>query len=137
MGYQFSGFFVKDTKPDQINSLDEIEGIKLVEKPFKGIGISVPKFKSKDPSDDELFKLANDIGLTPKMEWMFIVYECFGGQMDYLFGYINKNNETIGPVQESAWDKLESAYIEFMHSFGIGKNKALKFEPFERGFFCE
>ena len=135
MSFQFSGFFVKKRVPRDINKHKDVEKVVAIDKPFSGVGISVPKFISKDPTQDELLALASNLGITDGLDWMFIVYECFGGQIDYLFGYQNKNSQTFGPVQDSALDTVENSYIEFMHNFGVGKNKAIKFVPFERGYF--
>ena len=136
MGFQFSGFFVKDISIATLDrSVDGVEIIKEINAPFKGVGISVPKFISKDPSLKELEELASAIGLKLENEWLFMVYECFGGQIDYIFGYINDSGRSVGPIQESALTKVENIYINLMADFNVNEKEALAFEPFERGYF--
>ena len=68
---------------------------------------------------------------------MFIVYECWAGEINYLFGYISKPEKEIVSTIETSRDKLENAYIYFIEQFGIYKDEALNFEPFQRGFWEE
>ncbi|AJQ93382.1 hypothetical protein [Gynuella sunshinyii] len=135
MAFQFSVFFVRGCDEKAIAVYEDVACIKSFDKPFSGIGISIPKFTSKDPELDELLALSKTLGLDESGDWAFMIYECFGGSIDYLYGYQNRKGAIYGPITEPSLEKVEDTYVEFMHNFGVGKNKALKFEPFERGYF--
>ncbi|MGB3638588.1 MAG: hypothetical protein WBA39_13580 [Rivularia sp. (in: cyanobacteria)] len=135
MTYQFSGIFVKDFQILNKIHLDIPHTVKKINSPFIGSGISIPEYTSKNPSIEEINDIAKKIGIKQDLEWMFIIYECWAGEIDYLFGYIRKPENKIVSIIESSQDKLENAYISFMEEFKISKDEAFNFEPFKRGFW--
>ncbi len=111
--------------------------VKKVNSPFIGSAISIPQYVSKNPSIGEVNNIAKKIGIKQEHEWMFIIYKCWAGEIDDLFGYIKKPKRQIASIIESDKNKLENAYISFMEKFGVSKDEALDFEPFKRGFWEE
>ncbi len=137
MTYQFAGIFVKEFKISAEVPLDIPYTVRKVNSPFIGSGISIPQYVSKNPSIEEVNNIVKKIGIKQDLEWMFIIYECWAGKIDDLFGYIKKPEKEIASIIESGKNKLENAYISFMKKFGVSKDEALDFEPFKRGFWGE
>ncbi len=137
MTYQFAGIFVKEFQISAEVPLDIPYTVRKVNSPFFGSAISIPQYVSKNPSIEEVNNIVKKIGIKLEHEWMFIIYECWAGEIDDLFGYIKKPEKQIVSIIESGKNKLENTYISFMEKFGVSKDEALDFEPFKRGFWGE
>lgn len=64
-------------------------------------------------------------------------YDCFGGQIDYVFGVIQFRDHSIKTIEESNLESVQNVYLDFMRSFGLSDEDALNFPPFHRGFWGE
>jgi len=135
MAYQFSGFFIKRITSSEIVKVSGVSAILTIQDPFVGTGISIPEVAVNELNAGNLVQLAKNLGVKSQHEWMFIVYECFGGVLDYLYGYVHKPTAQYGPVDTSDLETLEEEYLLLMSNFGINAIQAQHFSPFERDFF--
>ncbi len=136
MGYRFSGFFAQP-RVDQPAVLPGRAVWREISAPFTGVGISLPGVAGKRPGPDEVRRLLAEVGLGDAANWLFIDYATWGGPIDCVYGLGSSTGRAFGPVDESARDAVEPAYLELMRAFGVALADALKFPPFVRGFWGE
>ena len=136
MTYQFAGFFCpfRIARP---TTLPAGAVWREIARPFVGIGVRLPEFVGKSPETQVIQDLANSLGFGGLNMWLYLSYDCWGGRIDFVYGYGLANGKTFGPVEESALDAVEDTYISIMSRLGIDAEEALRFPPFERGFWGE
>ena len=136
MTYQFAGFFAaaKMRKPE---SLPQGATWREITSPFQGVGVLLPHLIGKVAQPDHVQSLAQEIGIPEGTTWLFLQYDCWGGEIDFVFGMGMAAGVPFGPVEESDRGHVEAAYTKLMGQFGVGPEGALKFAPFERGFWGE
>jgi hypothetical protein len=136
MAYQFAGFFVATQMPKP-DSLPQGAKWREIASPFQGVGVLLPHLIGKVVQSDDVQSLAQVIGITGGMTWIFLQYDCWGGEIDFVFGLGVAAGVPFGPVEESTRDLVEAAYTQVMGQFGVSAKAALNFAPFGRGFWGE
>lgn len=131
--YTFSGFFVK-------GKVVEVEKdhciVRRISDPFVGSGVNAPELVSSHLSEKEIRCLAADVGIDKSDHWMCIVYTCWAGRVDLVFGYVNKPSESYGPVSGEEEDG-EQVLANLFREFGLSEKHTESFTPFERDFWGE
>lgn len=103
--------------------------------PFRCVGVLLPNLIGKVVQPDQVRILAQEIGITEGTAWLFLQYDCWGGEIDFVYGMGVAAGVPFGPVEESARDSVEATYTQVMGQFGVSPEAALNFAPFERGFW--
>jgi len=85
VAYQFTGFFAKPTITPP-RRLPEGAVWRNLDTPFVGIGVRLPAFHSSTAPAGEVLELARRLGLDPATDWLFLVYTCWGGRIDSVYG---------------------------------------------------
>lgn len=136
MPYQFAGFLATDpvVRPAHMPA-DSVW--RKIEDPFVGVGLLLPDLIGKVMEESQVLALAASLGLDSAAKWIFLQYDCWGGEIDYVYGLGSSDGERFGPIEESALDKVQSTYIALMAHLGITESEALSFKPFDRGFWSE
>ncbi len=135
MSYQFAGFFVKGFEKDKLVLSDIEFDVKSIENPFCGIAIRFPEYFGKQPELKKVCDLSVSLGFGKSAEWIFLVYDCWAGQIDYVWGFVHTSRGDLGPFSDSSFENVKQVYIELMAHFGISKDRSLDFPPFYRGFW--
>jgi hypothetical protein len=136
MTYQFAGFFVAQPMSSP-SSLPPTAVWRDVASPFRGVGILLPELIGKVVQPEQVRITAGELGITNSMPWLFIQYDCWGGEVDFVYAMGASSGVPWGPIEESARDRVELAYTKAMAWLGITPEDALNFAPFERGFWGE
>lgn len=136
MSYQFAGFFATSDSSLTIE-LPEKAVLRNICTPFQGLGIRLSHYIGQSISSEDVVLLATQLGLTRCPTWIFLQYDCFGGQIDYVFGVIQTTDRSIKTIEESNLEDVQNTYLDFMKSFGLSNEDALNFPPFHRGFWGE
>lgn len=136
MAYQFAGFFVAAPMPSP-KSLPQAATWREISLPFRGFGVLLPHLVGKVVPPEKVQSLAQEIGITDGMNWLFLQYDCWGGEIDFVYGMGVAEGVPFGPTEESARGVVESAYTQVMGQFGVSPEAAHNFAPFERGFWGE
>jgi hypothetical protein len=134
--YQFAGFFARPPVSPP-NRLPDDAVWRDVTVPFAGVGVRLPALLGKAPPAPEVMDLARRLGIDRARDWLFIVYDCWGGRIDYVYGLGTRDGQTFGPTEESAIAQVEGEYVVLMEQFGVLQQDALHFAPFERGYWGE
>lgn len=136
MGYQFAGFFASPAVP-RPTELPSGAAWREIASPFVGVGLRLPGLVGKPPNAQDVEALVRKFGLNQAANWIYLSYECWGGQIDFVYGLGSSNDKLFGPIEESSWETAEGAYTAFMKQFGVSADAALQFQPFQRGFWGE
>jgi hypothetical protein len=144
MAYWFSGFLAKPAV-DAPDRMPEDAAWRVITSPFSGVGLRLPAFDGERPGVGWVLELARDLGIDRAEDWVFLVYTCFGGRVDSVFGLGRRGSHHFGPIEED--DGLprppdgerptERAYLDLMAAFGVDEAAAKNFPPFRRGFWGE
>lgn len=137
MAFLFSGFFAlagQDVLEAALKHWPLCKG-RLIDSPFKGIGVSCPSFlKETEREREELFRdLIYEVKNTlpewsrnfPDCLFVYLMADCFGG-VCYYEGYVCQNSEKI--VEKS------QELVELLTYLGVVQETTY-FEPFTRGYF--
>ena len=136
MAYQFAGFFIATQMPKP-ESFPQAATWREITSPFRGVGVRLPHLIGKVVQSDQVQSLAQEIGIREGTTWLFLQYDCWGGEIDFVFGLGVAAGVPFGPVEESARGLVEAAYTQVMGQFGVSAEAALNFVPFERRFWGE
>jgi len=134
VGYQFAGFFARQSSPPPPD-LPSDAVWREITSPFIGVGLLLPALIGKVIKEDRVMGLAETYGLANVPTWIFLIYDCFGGQIDFVFGLGMSNGEPFGPIEDSSLARVAGSYTTLMSHFGLSEDEALAFPPFERGFW--
>ena len=136
MAYWFSGFLAKPpiARPE---TLLEGEVWREISAPFSGIGVRLEDLLGTNPDPDRVEVLARRLGVVRASEWLYLTYVCWAGRIDLVFGLGAKGRWRYGPIKESDVSLTRGAYVRLMAEFGVTSADALRFPPFERGFWGE
>jgi hypothetical protein len=134
MGYQFAGFFAQPAlvRPD---SLPQHAAWREIDTPFTGVGVRLPALIGRTPPPGEVQALARQLGLHAAASWLYLTYDSWGGRIDFVYGLGSRGDVPFGPVEEDNVEKVEAAYIDLMGQLGVSAEGALRFAPFERGYW--
>jgi hypothetical protein len=136
VAYQFSGFFVAQpaSPPSQLpaNAV-----WRKVSTPFQGCGVHLPHTVGKTLGEAQIAQLAGQLGIGSQIPWLFLQYDTWGGELDFVYGLGVGIEGPFGPLEESARGQVEPVYLELMAHLGLTSHDALNFAPFERGFWGE
>ncbi|PND36230.1 hypothetical protein C1O66_21205 [Paucibacter aquatile] len=136
MSYQFSGFLVAMPlrRPVELPAGAVWREISL---PFRGIGVLLPHTIGEILKADQIADFARYLGIANGAPWLFMQYDTWGGEIDFVFGMGATSAGAFGPVEESARGQVEAVYLDLMARLGVGADDALAFKPFERGYWGE
>jgi hypothetical protein len=135
VAYEFAGIFAKPSiaQPD---SLPPDAVWRVITAPFSGVGVRLPSLAQETPDVYFVSQLVQQFGLASG-DWLYITYVCWGGAIDFVYGFGSCGGRTFGPVEESAQNAVEEAYTGLMAEFGVSTEDAMRFDPFVRGFWGE
>jgi hypothetical protein len=136
MTYRFAGFFVAQ-RIECPASLPEGAAWREISRPFAGTGVRLPEFLGKSPSAAEVSAAAERLGLCRSDTWLYLTCDCWGGQIDFVYGLGSKSRIPFGPVEEDAQERVIDAYCALFQQLDVSRLDALNFEPFQRGFWGE
>jgi hypothetical protein len=136
MAYQFSGFFASPPvlRPDVMPA-----GAvwREVVSPFIGVGVRLSALIGKTPERADVEALARQLGVDAADRWLYLTYDCWGGKIDFVYGFGSRGGLPFGPVKENGLDAVKATYMSLMAHFGVSPEDALRFKPFERGYWGE
>jgi hypothetical protein len=136
MAYWFAGFFVKPPfNPPTV--LPEGAVLRNITVPFVGVGVRVSALLGKTPSAEAVDLLAEQLGISHAGDWIYLTYTCWAGRIDSVYGLGSSGGQRFGPIEEDAVARTKDAYLQLMGEFGVSPEDALRFPPFERGFWGE
>jgi hypothetical protein len=135
MTYEFTGFFARPNVPWPAN-LPQGTVWREISTPFIGVGVRLPGSEDRHPTPAETDMLIRQLGLEAADCWIYLIYVCWGGGIDFVYGFGSRDGVLFGAVKEFARD-AEKVYTDLMEQFGVPAEVALQFEPFRRGYWCE
>jgi hypothetical protein len=132
--YRFAGFFAKPSigRP---TSLPEGAVWRSIAVPFLGVGVRLPDLLGQSPDPAEVEYLLRQVGLNTATDWLYLIFDCWAGRIDSVYGLGARGGHAFGPTKESDLRQVRSAYLELMGEFGVRPADALAFPPFVRGFW--
>ena len=136
MSYQFAGFFAAPDVPEP-KSLPPGGVWREIAKPFVGVGLRIPEFVGKSPEPGLVVSLAQELGIASSSNWLYVTYDCWAGEIDFIYGIGSRDAITFGPIETSDSSQIKSFYTSLMQHFGVNEADAFQFAPFERGFWGE
>jgi hypothetical protein len=136
MSYTFAGFFVAHPLP-RPSSLPPRAVWREVSSPFKGVGVCLPELIGTTVKPEQVHAVARELGITDAMPWLFLQYDTWAGDIDFVCGMGASAGTPFGPVEESEQESVEAVYFKVMAKLGVSEKEALNFAPFERGFWGE
>jgi hypothetical protein len=68
-------------------------------------------------------------------QWLYLTCDCWGGTIDFVYGFTSTDGVLSTPVEDSSLDTVEATYLDLMSQFGISEEDAFDFAPFGRGFW--
>ena len=134
MAYQFAGFFACPPVPRPVD-LPVGAAWRGIAAPFVGVGVRLPALVGEVPPPSDVEAFARQLGIHAAARWLYLTYASWGGNIDFVYGLGSLDGVPIGPVEESAHEKVEVAYTGLMEQFGVSADAAMRFEPFERGYW--
>lgn len=134
MAYEFTGFFARPAVPQPV-ALPPGAVWREIAAPFSGIGVRLPGSADRLLPPPEVEALARQFGLGAADRWVYLNYVCWGGDIDFVYGFGWHCGTAFGPIQEDARDAVEAVYTGLMGRFGVAAADALNFPPFIRGFW--
>jgi hypothetical protein len=136
MAYWFTGFFAAPVLP-RPDPLPLGAVWREITSPFSGVGVSLPSLLGNTPARDEVEALARQLGVAAADRWLYLTYVCWAGRIDFVYGLGASGGLPFGPVKEDDQDTVKDTYIRLMAQFGVSAEDALRFAPFQRGFWGE
>jgi hypothetical protein len=136
MSYTFAGFFVAQPLP-RPSSLPSRAVWREVSSPFQGVGVRLPDLIGKTVQPEQVHAVARELGVTDAMTWLFLQYDTWAGEIDFVYGMGASEGTPFGHVEESEQGSVEAAYLAVMAKLGVAEKEAMNFAPFKRGFWSE
>ncbi len=136
MTYRFAGF-LSSTRIAHPTALPAGAAWREITVPFQGSGVRLTEFLGEVPAIETIEQLAAALGFDSAETWLYLTYDCWGGQVDFVYGFGRRHGETFGPVEEDALPNVEVAFSSLMAKLGLSSDQAMRFTPFERGFWGE
>jgi hypothetical protein len=133
--YQFDGFFAKPVI-DRPITLPEGAVWRSITAPFVGVGVRLPALLGQSPDPVEVYRVLREVGLSTVKDWLYLRYDCWAGQIDYVYGLGVRDGHGFGPAKDDG-AQARAVYLELMGGFGVQPADALAFPPFVRGFWGE
>jgi len=87
------------------------------------------------PSADQVNTLAAALGIAKAQSWLYLTYDTWG-RIDSVYALGVQDGKAFGPIDDSDLNTVETTFVEVMARIGIGSESALRFKPFERGFWA-
>jgi len=136
MAYQFAGFLVP-TSQDIVSTaaLPDDALRRAITSPFVGIGVRLPSLIGKAPPASQVNALAEEIGIAGAPSWLFIAYDTWGC-IDSVYAVGVRDGIAFGPFDDSNVQTVEATFLQAMARIGVDPENALRFKPFERGFWA-
>jgi len=133
MAYWFSGFFAKPSV-EPPTTLPERAVWREIVSPFVGVGVLLAELQGERPSSEEVQSLVQRLGID-RADWIYLTYVCWAGSVDSVYGLGVCGGRPFGQVDEDRGTHTREAYIRLMGEFGVSPENAMRFPPFERGFW--
>jgi hypothetical protein len=97
MAYWFTGFFAQPRMvvPDKL-----LPGVlwKEITSPFLGVGVRLSKQDDENlPETVEVEAIARQLGFNTADAWIFLVYVCWAGRIDFIYGLGQHRGAKFGP----------------------------------------
>jgi hypothetical protein len=102
-----------------------------------GVGVRLPELCGKSITPFEVEQLRSDVGLGQASDWIYLMYDCWAGRIDAVYGLGGAAGQEFGPHEESNVEKAKAAFVELMGMFGVRPADAINFPPFYRDFWGE
>jgi hypothetical protein len=133
MAYEFEGLFAR---PPVVRPGGLPEGAvwRAIDTPFRGVGLLLPESFGRTQDVAAVWQLSQQFGFA-SADWLYLTYLCWGGRIDFVYGFGSRDGRAFGPITESAPDAVQGAYTRLMNEFGVSAADALNFPPFVRGFW--
>ena len=136
MAYRFAGFLApSDTDLIHCAALPADAMVRRITVPFRGVGIRMPSLVGKTPAADEVRRLAAATGIAQARSWLYIDYATWG-QIDSVYAYGVQDAREFGPIDDANLETVKATFVEIMARIGVDAPDALRFAPFERGFWA-
>ena len=87
------------------------------------------------PPVDEVYKLADAIGIVRARSWLYMTYDTWGS-IDSVYALGVQDGKQFGPIEDSNLETVEATFVAVMSRIGVDSQNALQFSPFERGFWA-
>lgn len=134
--YRFAGFLatppiVRPTELPPQAVWREIPGL------FEGCGVRLPTFIGKAPEIATIQTVARALGLEITRRWVYLTYDCWGRQIDFVYGVGCCDGQMFGPIEADGPSEAEVAFTAIMAKLGLSPEQAMQFPAFERGFWSE
>jgi hypothetical protein len=134
--YRFAGFLCP-SRIERPATLPPGAVWREIEAPFAGTGVRIPELVGKSPEVEVVQKLAEALGLGASRTWLYITYDCWGGQIDSVYGLGLAKGASFGPIEEDSRAGVKGTFTQLMAHLGLTPEQAMQFPPFERGFWGE
>ena len=136
MAYWFAGYFAKPPLP-VAGELPPGGVRREIDRPFRGVGVLVPSLYDADPPADGVRELARQLGFGPGTDWLFLRYVTWAGVVERVSGLGVCDGREFGPLSVAEPEGARETFLLLMAKFGVSAADALRFPPFERGFWGE
>lgn len=103
--------------------------------PFSGVGVRLPQLLGGAPAPTEVEVLRQQLGLDNAERWLYLTYDCWAGNIDYVYGLGARQGVPFGPMEEDDLEKVDAVYTKLMAEFGMTAADAYSFKPFVRGYW--
>lgn len=135
MAYRFVGIFSRATViPPKAPGPPFVW--RQITEPFHGIGACNLDWQTGDrPLDAEVRALVSHLGLDA-YDWIYLDYTTWAGPIEFVRAFGQSSGQPFGPI-EGDDAKATDAFVTAMAHFGIPRETALRFKPFERGYWGE
>lgn len=134
--YRFAGF-LSPSRIARPASLPADAVWREIAVPFEGCGVRLPEFIGTTPAIETIRELSATLGFDSADTWLYLTYDCWAGRIDFVYGFGQRHREPFGPVKENSPPALEAAFTSLMANLGLSAEQAVRFPPFERGFWGE
>lgn len=136
MTYRFAGF-LSPCRIERPATLPAGAVWREITTPFGGSGVRLSGLIGQAPTVEVIHELARTLGFDSTDTWLYLTYDCWGGQIDFVYGVGLDAGEPFGPVEADARNVVEAAFTSLMAKLNLGAEQAMLFAPFERGFWGE
>jgi hypothetical protein len=100
MSFRFAGFFAT---PSVSSPAQLPKGAiwREIVTPFIGIGVYLPDLIDKRLTSEVVDAIANQLGLDKAERWVYLNYDCWGSQIDFIFGFGRRSGLPFGPWKKT------------------------------------
>ena len=148
MTYRFAGFLCP-SRVERPASLPPGVVWREISEPFVGVGVRIEELVGKSPQVEEVDRFADALKIKTSPAWLYLTYDCWAGEVDFVYGLGFSNgkafgslkerldDDVFGPLREESEASARDIFIQLMARIGLTPEQAMRFPPFERGFWGE